>query len=116
MALGEHAAGLWNNNESLGEAVLKASAKAGERLWPMPLYSEYEDQIRSDVALVKNASGRLGGACTAAAFLKTFAGETPWAHLDIAGVAHREKPRADLTRGATGFGVRTLVELVADWK
>jgi len=116
VALGEHAAGLWNNDEALGDAVLQASAKAGERLWPMPLYSEYEDQIRSDVALVKNASGRLGGACTAAAFLKTFAGETPWAHLDIAGVAHRDKDRADLARGATGFGVRTLVELVADWK
>ena len=116
VALGEHAAGLWSNDDALGDAVLKASVKAGERLWPMPLYSEYEDQIRSDVALVKNASGRLGGACTAAAFLKTFAGETPWAHLDIAGVANRDKDRADLARGATGFGVRTLVELVADWK
>ena len=116
VALGEHAAGLWSSDEAFGRAVLAASEKAGERLWPMPLYSEYEDQIKSDVALIKNSAGRMGGACTAAAFLKTFAGDTPWAHLDIAGVAYRERDRADLARGATGFGVRTLVELVADWK
>ncbi len=116
VALGEYAAGLFSNDEVFGQSVLAASARAGERLWPMPLFEEYEDQIKSDVALIKNSGGRLGGACTGAAFLKTFAEPTPWAHLDIAYMSHREKDRADLARGATGFGVRTLVELVEAWE
>jgi leucyl aminopeptidase len=115
IALGEYAAGLWSNDDELKEAVMNASQAAGECLWPMPLFSEYEDQIRSDVALIKNTGGRLGGACTGAAFLKTFAEETPWAHLDIAYMAHRTKDQAHIARGATGFGVRTLVELVERW-
>ena len=115
VALGEYAAGLWSNEDALRQRVLAASERAGERLWPMPLFEEYETQIQSDVALVKNTGGRLGGACTGAAFLKTFAENTPWAHLDIAYMSHREKDRADLARGATGFGVRTLVELVESW-
>jgi leucyl aminopeptidase len=116
VALGEYAAGLWSSSESLKAGLLAASASAGERLWPMPLYPEYREQIRSEVALVKNTGGRLGGSCTAAAFLKTFAGETPWAHLDIAFTASIDKDRADLARGATGFGVRTLIGLVENWK
>ncbi|MDQ3624447.1 MAG: leucyl aminopeptidase, partial [Verrucomicrobiota bacterium] len=116
VALGEHAAGFWSNDEPLAARVAAAAERAGERLWRMPLFSEYEEQIKSDVALIKNASGRLGAACTAAAFLKTFAEETPWVHLDIAYTAHRTKDGADLARGATGFGVRTLVELVEAWR
>ncbi|MCE9610699.1 MAG: leucyl aminopeptidase [Chthoniobacter sp.] len=115
VALGDNAAGFWNNDEAFGKRVLAAAERAGERLWPMPLFTEFEEQIRSDVALIKNSGGRLGGACTGAAFLKTFAEDTPWAHLDIAYMSHREKDRADLARGATGFGVRTLVELVENW-
>jgi leucyl aminopeptidase len=115
IALGEYAAGLWSNAESFEQKVKDASKRAGERLWPMPLYSEYDDQIKSDVALIKNSGGRLGGACTGAAFLKTFAGETPWAHLDIAYTSHRSKDQAHIARGATGFGVRTLVDLVENW-
>ncbi|MDB6155850.1 MAG: pepB [Chthoniobacteraceae bacterium] len=116
VALGEHAAGLWSSDETLGKRVLSASEKTGERLWPMPLYPEYDEQIRSNVALIKNSAGRLGGACTAAAFLKTFAEKTPWAHLDIACTAHRDNDRPDMARGATGFGVRTLIELVESWQ
>ncbi len=112
VALGDWAAGLWDTDETLRHRLLAASAKAGERLWPMPLYDEYSEQIKSDVALIKNSSGRWGGACTAAAFLKTFAEDTPWAHLDIAGPAAMTKDRPDLARGATGFGVRVLLELV----
>ena len=78
----------------------------------MPLNREHEKKIESDIALIKNSSGRPGGACTAAAFLKHFVGDTPWAHLDIAGPAAILKDRADLARGATGFGARTLLELV----
>ena len=115
VALGDYAAGVWHNDEAFGKRVLAAAEKAGERLWPMPLFAEFEDQIKSDVALIKNSGGRLGGACTAAAFLRTFAEDTPWAHLDIAYMANRDKDRADMARGATGFGVRTLVELVEGW-
>ena len=112
VALGEYAAGLWSTDEALQAALLAASAKTGERLWPMPLYDEYTKQIRSEVAAIKNTGGRPGGACTAAAFLKTFAQDTPWAHLDIAPVAAISKARPELARGATGFGTRLLIDLV----
>ena len=111
VALGDSAAGLWSNDDAAHAAVLRASVEAGERLWPMPLFAEHEEQIRSEVALVKNSGGRLGGACTAAAFLKTFAESVPWAHLDIAYTAYSEKERPWQARGATGFATRTLVQL-----
>ncbi len=116
VALGDYAAGLWATDDDLRNALLSASEKTGERLWPMPLFDEYTDQIKSDIALIKNSGGRLGGACTAAAFLKAFAEETPWAHLDIAHVANITKDRGDFARGATGFGVRTLLELIEQWR
>ena len=112
VALGDTAAGLWTTDEELKSRLLAASESSGDRLWPMPLYTEFSEQIKSDIALIKNSSGRPGGACTAAAFLRTFAEDTPWAHLDIAGPAAITKDRADLARGATGFGVRVLLELV----
>ena len=115
VALGDAAAGLWSSDETLKQKVLVASEKTGERLWPMPLFPEYDDQIKSSVALLKNSGGRIGGACTAAAFLKAFAEKTPWAHLDIAYTAHRDSDCAEMARGATGFGVRTLIELVERW-
>ena len=116
VALGEAAAGLWSNDDGLRQQVLDAASKTGERLWPMPLFPEYDDAIKSSVALLKNSGGRLAGASTAAAFLKAFAEETPWAHLDIAYTASADKDRADFARGATGFGVRTLIQLVTDWR
>jgi leucyl aminopeptidase len=109
VALGEQVAGLWSSDDAMREALVSAGASAGERLWPMPLYPEYDEQIQSDCALIKNSGGRLGGACTAAAFLKTFAETTPWAHLDVAYTARASKDSGWLARGATGFGVRTLV-------
>ena len=112
VALGDWAAGLWSTDEALKDGLLAASARSGDRLWPMPMYEEYREQIKSDIALIKNSSGRPGGANTAAAFLRTFAEDTPWAHLDIAGPAAITKDRADLARGATGFGVRVLLEFV----
>jgi leucyl aminopeptidase len=115
IALGEYAAGFWSSDAVFHERVLDASKRAGERIWPMPLFPEYEEQIKSEVAWIKNTGGRLGGACTGAAFLKAFAEKTPWAHLDIAYMASRDKDRADLARGATGFGVRTLIELAEHW-
>ena len=116
VALGEAAAGIWSTSDPLRDQMLAASEKTGERLWPMPLYPEYDELIKSEVALIKNTGGRLAGSCTGAAFLKTFAEETPWAHLDIAFMANAEKERADLARGATGFGVRMLAELLETWR
>jgi leucyl aminopeptidase len=116
VALGEYAAGLFSSDDALRDRLLASAETTGEKLWPLPLFPEHEDQIKSDVALIKNTGGRFGGASTAAAFLKAFAEDTPWAHLDIAPVAHTGKDRADLARGATGFGVRTLVELVERWR
>jgi leucyl aminopeptidase len=116
VALGEYAAGLFSSDDALRDQLLAASEKTGERLWPLPIFPEHEDQIKSDVALIKNSGGRMGGASTGAAFLKTFAEDTPWAHLDIAPVSHREKDNACTARGATGFGVRTLVELIESWR
>ena len=115
IALGDNAAGLWSSDAALHRRMVAASERAGERVWPMPLFEEYDRQIESGVALIKNSGGRLGGACTAAAFLKVFAEKTPWAHLDIAYMAHRTKDAPDLARGATGYGVRTLVELIEGW-
>ena len=111
VALGDSCAGLWSNDEPLGAAVLASAKEAGERVWPMPHFPEYDEQIRSEMGLIKNSGGRLGGACTAAAFLRTFAEKTPWAHLDIAYTAYRDKESLSLARGATGFGVGTLVRL-----
>jgi leucyl aminopeptidase len=116
VALGECAAGLWSTDDRLREALLAAGRDSGERLWHMPLFPEYEEQIRSEVALVKNSGGRMAGACTAAAFLKTFAEKTPWAHIDIAYTAYRDKENNSTARGATGFAVRTLVALAERWK
>ena len=113
VALGDKVAGLWSTSKSLRTDLLDAAEKAGEKFWHMPLFPEYEEQIRSQIALVKNSSGRPGGANTAASFLKTFVGDTPWAHLDIAGTASVEKESTTLARGATGFGVRTLLEYLS---
>jgi leucyl aminopeptidase len=111
VALGEHMAGLWSNDPTFLGAVMEASRETGERVWHMPLDPGYSRQIKSDVAQLKNSGGRLGGACTAAAFLKVFADPTPWAHLDIAYTAHSTKDSEGLARGATGYGVRTLIAL-----
>jgi leucyl aminopeptidase len=116
VALGDAAAGLWSSDDRLRDGLLAASRETGERLWPMPLFPEYDELIRSDVALVKNSGGRMAGACTAAAFLRTFADKTPWAHLDIAYTAYRDKEGPSVGRGATGFGVRTLVEFATAWR
>ena len=111
VALGDDTAGLWGNDEAWKSEVLAAAGRAGEAMWPMPITREHEQKIKSPIALVKNSSGRAGSPCTAAAFLRTFVGDTPWAHVDLAGPAALTDDRAELARGATGFGVRTLVEL-----
>jgi len=111
VALGETTAGLWSNHSEFQTEVIRAAEQVGERVWPMPSHAEYSEKIRSRVAQIKNSGGRLGGACTAAAFLQVFAAETPWVHIDIAYTSHQSKDSHGLASGATGFGVRTLVRL-----
>ena len=111
IALGGAASGLFARPREWSEAVQAAAVRAGERVWPMPLYEDYREQLRSELADIKNIGGREGGACTAAAFLEAFTGGLPWAHLDIAGTAWIEKPREDAAAGATGVMVRMLTEL-----
>ncbi|WP_322798473.1 leucyl aminopeptidase [Thermoflexus sp.] len=118
IALGQDvAAALFSDNDELAEALLRAAQATGERLWRMPLWEDYLDRIRSDVADVKNSGGRYGGLGTSAMFLKQFAPEgVPWAHLDIAPMDMAEKARGYVPKGGTGYGVRLLVRYLEDLK
>jgi leucyl aminopeptidase len=112
IALGPLAAGLFYNDDTVKDALLAASDISGERLWPMPMYDEYNDGIKSDMAEVKNSGGRSGGVATSAKFIEHFTEGYPWAHLDIASVAWTTADKDALNpKGATGYGVRLLVEL-----
>ena len=114
VALGHYHAGLFASDDGLANALLAAGTATGEALWRMPLGKEYDKAMDSKVADVKNAAGRDAGAITAAHFIKRFAGDTPWAHLDIAGTA-MGSPATDINRSwASGWGVRLLDRLVAD--
>ena len=112
VALGDICTGAFGNNRSLMDRVLGAAREAGELFWQMPMFEEYKEQNKSDVADIKNTGGRPAGAITAAQFLAEFAGDTPWVHLDIAGTNMTDKERTYLVKGATGVPVRTLVNLV----
>ncbi len=114
VALGDHIAGLFGNGGDAVERVEAAAKRAGERVWPMPLPADYRTMIDSTVADMKNTGNRFGGAITAALLLKEFVGDTPWAHLDIAGPARASKDNGYTLTGGTGFGVRTLVALAQD--
>ncbi len=109
------AAGLFANETVLSEKLVSAGEETGERLWPLPLWDVYREKIDSDVADMKNSGGRMGGVGTSAVFLREFT-DYAWAHLDIAGMALQEKAGKPYTqRGATGFGVRLLVECLRNW-
>jgi leucyl aminopeptidase len=115
VALGDRVAGMIGNNDRL-KAKLKRSAKiTGEKVWELPLWGHYQEQIRSDSADMKNVGGRTAGSITGAAFLSRFVGKTPWAHLDIAGPVWTEKNLPYIPKGATGVGVRLLVQFLRDW-
>ena len=94
----------------------EAGESTAERAWPMPLWEAHRKAVRSDVADIKNTTGRDASASTAAAFLANFVADTPWVHLDIAGTAWSNKSSPYLKKGATGVGVRLLVELLQSWK
>ncbi len=110
VALGEFYAGLFGNNETLIEKLRQAGLASGERLWPMPSGPDYLDQMKSKYADLKNAGVREGAACAAAAFLNEFVEQIPWAHLDIACVAKPDTEKSFRAPGATGFGVRVVLE------
>ncbi len=110
IALGHHATGVLGNHEGLIRQLIKAGEHCGERLWQLPIWEEYGQQIKSEIADVKNTGGRPAGTITAAAFLQKFAGDYTWAHLDIAGTAWEEKGRPYVPKGGTGVGVRLLIE------
>jgi len=113
IALGEEMAGLWSNNDGLAGALRAAGSAGGEDLWIMPLRSSYKAGLKSPVADLKNTGPRPGGSITAALFLQDFVTKgLPWAHLDIAGTVWSDKGRGQDPAGATGFGVRTLVNWV----
>lgn len=116
IALGSHAIGMFPTNQALSERLSKAGDASGERVWPLPMWDEYFDMIKSEVADIKNIGGRPAGSITAAAFLANFVGDSPFAHLDIAGTAFAEKPAKPYNApGGTGVGVRLLAEFLRSY-
>ena len=116
IALGDYVSGLFGNDESLLKRIEEASGKTGERVWKLPLWDEYFEYLRSDVADFRNVGTRSAGAIIGAIFLSKFVEKAPWVHLDIAGPASIEQERPYIPRGGTGAGVRLLIQLLRDWK
>ncbi len=116
IALGQHAAGLMTNHAGLAARVTAAGELTGERVWELPLWPEFEEQVKSDIADVKNTGGRAGGSITGAALLKKFVDEKPWVHLDIAGVDYTDMDRPYIPKGSSGYGARLLFQVVRDWE
>jgi len=115
VALGMINAGVFANNEDDYQRFCKALERSGEKFWRLPLDREYFEQIRSSIADMMNTGGRYGGAINAAMFLKEFVDDTPWLHLDIAGVAWMEETKGWIAKGPTGIAVRSLVEYVSSY-
>ena len=117
-ALGVFYAGLFTQHDELAERTRASSIRSGDRVWRMPLDNDYKPAIRSDIADIKNVGSRkyMGGSITAGLFLQEFTGDTPFVHLDIAGVAFGVPDLAYLRPGATGFGIRLITDLIVNWK
>ena len=113
IALGSEACGLFSNNDALADAIQRSGAATFERVWRMPLYEEYRDFLKSDIADMKNSGSRSASSITAAIFLQEFIEKTPWAHLDIASVAYLNDKKRYHPKYGTGFGVRLLVDLLS---
>ena len=114
VALGQFAIGMFGTDQTLKDQVRKAGQTAGERVWEMPLWEEYFEQLKSDVADMRNIGGRGGGMITAALFLSKFVGDCPWVHLDIASTDWSERERAYVPKGPTAIGTRLLVQYLID--
>ncbi len=115
IALGDRVTGMLGNNGRLKTRVKRAAEFTGEKVWELPLWEDYQEQIKSDIADMKNMGGRSAGTITGAALLSRFVDKTPWVHLDIAGPVFTEKSLPYIPKGATGVGVRLLVHLLRDW-
>lgn len=109
VALGSQAAGIMGNDKDMVKALIETAENNGEKYWELPLWEEYAESLKSDIADMKNTGSRWGGAQTAGVFLQKFVKDVKWTHIDIAGVAFLEKPQKELCKGASGAGVRTLV-------
>jgi len=115
IALGNHASGLFSNDDELAEKLIESGERTGEKVWRLPLWKPYYDQLKSNVADMKNTGGHAGGAITAAAFLSNFVENTKWAHLDIAGTAwiqEQSEQKSYASKGATGVGVRLIIDFL----
>jgi len=112
VALGMINAGVFSNDDAAYEKFNAALATSGEKFWRLPLGDEYAEMIKSDIGDIKNTGGRWGGASTAAEFLKVFAEDTPWIHLDIAGMAWMENAQPYIAKGPSGIAVRSILEWV----
>jgi leucyl aminopeptidase len=112
IALGHTAAGVMGTDTALVESLKAAAERSGERIWELPLWDDYRDLIKSDIADMKNSGGRAAGSITGAWFLREFAEEYPWAHLDIAGTAYTERESPAMVKGPTGMGARLFAEFV----
>ncbi len=115
VALGSINIGAFTNNDAMLARVMTAAKQEGEKMWQMPLDDEYKDLLKSPFADLANIGGRYGGAISAAYFLKEFAGDTPWVHLDIAGTAWLDDGKPYMAKGPTGVCVRTFVSLAMNW-
>ncbi|RMH71931.1 MAG: leucyl aminopeptidase [Gemmatimonadetes bacterium] len=116
VALGRVAAGMFSRDAGLIQKLAVAADKTHEKVWELPMFEEYEQDLKSTYADIKNGGVREGSPIFAAWFLKQFTGDVPWAHLDIAGTAVSKKNKGYFREGATGFGVRLLAQLIEDWK
>jgi leucyl aminopeptidase len=112
VALGNITVGVMGNDQALVQEVLAAGERGGERGWQLPLFDEYKEQLKSDVADLRNIGNRGAGTITAGLFLQEFVGEVPWVHLDVAGTAYSETDLVVMPKGPTGTPVRTFVEFV----
>lgn len=116
IALGSDASGLMSSDDLLANALIQAGEQTYERLWRMPLYDEYKEKLKSDIADMKNWNGRSATSCVAAIFLKEFTGGLPWAHVDIASTAFLPEAKKYLPKYATGVGIRLMIEFLANRK
>jgi leucyl aminopeptidase len=119
VALGKSTSGLFGTPAAWVEQVRRTALREGDRVWPMPIFDDYREQLKSDIADFTNTGGRAAGSITAALFLKEFTGGLPWVHMDIAGTAWAEEAKPYLPKGPSGVAVRTLAELAftsAEWQ
>ena len=114
VALGTQASGIMGNDEELIKKLIDTANRSGERFWELPMWEEYFDSLKSDIADMKNTGSRWGGASTAGVFLKKFVKDVKWVHIDIAGTAFLEKPQKEFIAGGTGAGVRTMLKYILE--